>query len=148
MNSTGQNNGKLQDFDFIGEEHFSMEEMLKEAYLEGQKDLKRDIKNKLNKGLQTSAVTSSLFKEKLEDSGMKVKNMFLRISDLVEFECLAIISDENYFDQSKRWNAYAIARDLNQNLDDLEIKFSLLPFSEKIEQEKITSEGFYFKYAK
>lgn len=148
MEKTFENTTRLFDFDFIGDTHFSVDDMLEVAYLEGKNDFQKELKNQINNGLQTSAVTSSLFKEKLDDKKVCVKNMFLRILDFAEFECLVILSDKDYYEKSKRWAAYKIARELNENLDDIDIKFSLMPFSDKIESNKISSEGFYFKYAK
>jgi hypothetical protein len=73
--------------------------------------------------------------------------MFLRILDFAEFECLVVIADADYYDKKKRWGAYAISKILNNNIDEIDIKFSLMPFSEQIVGETITAEGFCFKYA-
>lgn len=137
---------KLFDFDFVGDDHFSYEDLLHQVYLQGKKDYEKELVSKLKNGLQTSALTSSLFREKLEAIGIKVTDMFLRIIDLSEFEALVVLSDEDYYVKDKRWNAYKISRNLNSTIDDLDIKFSLMPFSDKIVEDTIKSEGFFFKY--
>lgn len=138
---------KLLDFDFVGEEHFSLEDMLHNAYLEGKKDFQKELVQKLQKGLQHSAVTSSLFKEKLKDAEITVKDMFLRIVDFSDFECLVVIDDPDYYDKDKRWKAYGISRNINENIDDININFSLMPFSEEMSKDTMISEGFCYKYA-
>lgn len=138
--------GKLQDFNFVGDGHFSLEDMLHVAYLEGKKDYQKDLLNTVNQGLQTSAVTSSLFKEKLKSKDIQVIDMYLRVIDFSEFECLVIISDKDYYTKTKRWEAYNISRNLNASIDKVDIKFSLMPFSEEMKTDSISSEGFYFKY--
>lgn len=140
-------NPKLLDFNFVGDEdHFSYADMLHHAYLEGKKDFEKELVAKMQNGLQTSAMTSSLFKEKLKEQNIEVKDMYLRILDLTEFECLVLISDENYYTKEKRWNAYGIARNINSNIDEVDIKFSLMPYSEDLKKDSISSEGYCFKY--
>ena len=58
MTENSVNDPKLLDFNFVGDEYFSLEDMLHVAYLEGKKDYQKDLLNKVNQGLQTSAVTS------------------------------------------------------------------------------------------
>ena len=140
------NNPKLLDFNFVGDAHFSYEDMLHHAYLEGKKDFQKELISKMQNGLQTSAMTSSLFKEKLKDQNIEVKDMFLRILDLTEFECLVLLSDKDYFSKEMRWNAYAIARNLNNKIDEIDIKFTLMPYSDDIRKDIISSEGYCFKY--
>lgn len=140
------NKTKLTDFDFVGEGHFSFDDMLHLAYLEGQKDFQKDLIKKLERGLQTSAGFSSLYREKLKDLEIEVEDMFLKILNFDEFECLVLLSDKDYYEKSKRWVAYNISRELNESIGDINILFSLMPHSDKVEQDKITSEGFHFKY--
>lgn len=146
MTENSINNPNLLDFNFVGDEHFSFEDMLHHAYLEGKKDFQKELISKMQNGLQTSALTSSLFKEKLKEQKIEVKGMFLRILDLSEFECLVILDDKHYYTKDLRWKAYSIARNLNNNIDEVNIKFSLMPYSEDLKNDKITSEGYCFKY--
>jgi len=146
MTDNSVNDPKLLDFNFVGDEHFSFEDMLHHAYLEGKKDFQKELISKMQNGLQTSAMTSSLFKEKLKEQNIEVKDMFLRILDLTEFECLVLISDKAYYSKEMRWSAYNIARNLNNRIDEIDLKFSLMPYSEYIKKDTITSEGYCFKY--
>ena len=143
---SSDSNAKLMDFSFVGDQHLSIDEMLHIAYLEGQKDFKKDIIKMIENNLQTSAGFSSLFLKKLEEKSIEVKDMFLRILDFTEFECLVLMSDKDYYTKDKRWEAYNISRNLNESIDNINIKFSLMPYSDELKSDTIASEGFYFKY--
>ncbi|WP_438423066.1 hypothetical protein [Aquimarina macrocephali] len=117
-----------------------------DAYLKGKSEMDRKIKEKIITGLQTSAMTSNLVYEKLKNIKVDIKEMYLRLVDLDSYESLVIISDEDYYDKTKRWDSYKIARQLNSNIDDLDIAFLFMPSSDSINYDIINSEGFLFKY--
>lgn len=136
----------LIDFNTVGE-NILPDEII-DAYLAGKKHFVKEIKEKITHGLQTSAVASGLFKLKLDQISINVKDMYLRINDLEDFESLVIIEDKDYYDKEKRWKVYDISREVNKGLSELNINFSLMPFSDDIKDELITSEGYIFKYGK
>lgn len=137
----------LVDFELIGNEHFDISDLLHEAYLEGKKDYQKELKEKIQSGLQISAAVTSLFRSKLQELGTNVTDMFLRVEGFKEFEALVVIEDAQYYDKVKRWNAYNLAKTLNDGIDELDLNFSLMPHSENLQPDIIKSEGFYFKYA-
>jgi len=147
MSETAENRGsRLIDFDFIGNS-FNQEDMLG-AYLEGRKDVQKEIESLIKNRLQTTAISSSLLREKLREILVNVRDMYLRIVDLKNFECLVIIDDEDFYNKEKRWDAYKAGRNVNDSIDDIDLTFSIMPFSENLLKDKITAEGFYFKYVK
>lgn len=126
---------------------FTADEVLN-AYFNGKDSVLKDFKELINNGLQLSSVSSNYLFEKLKNESIKIEGMYLRFVTPKEFDTLVIISDEDYYNKEKRWNAYKYAREINQSIDNISLNFSFIPYSDEIDNSIIASDGFAFKYDK
>jgi tRNA splicing endonuclease len=126
---------------------FTADEVLN-AYFKGKESVMKELKELIKSGLQLSSVSSNYLFEKLKNEAIKVEGMYLRFVTPKEFDTLVIISDEDYYNKEKRWNAYKYAREINKSIDDLSLNFSFIPHSDEIDNSIIASDGFVFKYDK
>ncbi len=118
------------------------------AYSDGKDALKNQIKDSLNNGLQISSMSSNYLFEKLKNKGVEIVSMYLRILNFNEFDSLVVVKDPDYYDKTKRWDIYAIAKEINSGIDSIDLNFSFMPESDQIDDELISSEGFVFEYDK
>lgn len=126
---------------------FTADEVLN-AYFKGKESVMKELKELIKSGLQLSSVSSNYLFEKLRNEEIKVEEMYLRFVTPKEFDTLVIISDEDYYNKEKRWNAYKFAREINKSIDDFSLNFSFIPHSDEIDNANIASDGFVFKYDK
>lgn len=125
--------------------NFTADDVLN-AFFSGKDSILKELKEQINTGLQLSSISSNYLFEKLKNESINIQGMYLRFVTPKEFDTLVIIADEDYYDKNKRWNAYNYAREINQNLADISLNFSFIPFSEEIDNSIIASDGFAFKY--
>ena len=139
---------QLLDFKYIGETY--NEDDLIDAYLSGksvgENEYETKLKSHIYNGLQSAALTANLFKERLNTISIQVIDMYLRITGVDEFECLAIMQEKDYYNKDKRWKSYEVSKVINNAVSEFNLSFSLIPFSEELRTDVITSDGFYFKY--
>lgn len=126
---------------------FTADEVLN-AYFKGKSSVMKELKEIIKTGLQLSSVSSNYLFEKLRNEEIKVEEMYMRFVTPKEYDTLVIISDEDYYNKEKRWNAYKYAREINKSIDDLSLNFSFIPHSDEIDNSIIASDGFVFKYEK
>lgn len=126
---------------------FTADEVLT-AYTKGKDSVENQIKKQIFNGLEVSSVSSSYLWEKLKSLSIEIIDMYLRISDVDEFDSLVVLKDKDFYNKEKRWKAYEIAQELNSGIKQLDIKYSFMPMSEYIDVNLIFSEGFVFKYDK
>lgn len=131
----------------VVDDQFTADEVLN-AFFQGKESVMKEVKELIKSGLQLSSVSSNYLFEKLKNETIKVEGMYLRFVSLKEFDTLVIISDEDYYNKEKRWNAYKYAREINKSIDDFTLNFSFIPQSDEIDNLIIASDGFVFKYDK
>lgn len=131
----------------VVDDQFTADEVLN-AFFQGKESVMKEVKELIKSGLQLSSVSSNYLFEKLKNETIKVEGMYLRFVSPKEFDTLVIISDEDYYNKEKRWNAYKYAREINKSIDDFTLNFSFIPQSDEIDNLIIASDGFVFKYDK
>ena len=145
MIESSKNDLNLLDFGIIGEE-LSISELLHSSYVRGKEDFQKEIETDFQKNLQSAAHYSSLLKSKLIESGISVKDMYLKFLKFNTFQSLVVLDSKDFYDKTKRWDAYKIAETINNTNSRIDLTFSFMSHSDDLMVENIASDGFIFRY--
>lgn len=135
---------------FSGDEMIDAYFLGKKAGIEAGWDEKFQIIAKQFKAnIETAVeVSESLYKEASE-LGIGLKSIQLKSEGLSKFTALFIV-DSNDFVSDKFLDVYKISRKLNghKSNPDIYISFLFTPYSDKLNQDCLTADGYFLNYAK
>lgn len=131
---------------------FSADKVI-DAYMKGkkfQKDAEEKEMMSFIKGNFSKAVKLSeqLYKF-ITDNNLTIKDTMLRMKDPFIFDAVYIISKDSYFSDKFR-DIYKKSIELKSrnNNESFNLSFTFMPFSKKINNERLRSDGFYSRDGK
>jgi hypothetical protein len=137
---------------WITEDTYTANQMI-DTYLQGVKDGKDEVFNKLRKLFRTNLKNATEISENLaidaKSKRVNFKSIHLRADDIYNFTVLFIIEKEDFLNEKFK-KVLKVAR--NNKVEALKenfyINFNFVPFSANLNEKSILADGYFLKYDK
>lgn len=133
-------------------EYFTQDELI-DAYLKGKEEQKSEnqkiLLEKLEKNIKQAQKIVETIVEKINKGGLKLFKSYLRINDIIKYDAIFDVSLDD-FTSSDFELIYDFSRELKKDLntDTFNINFTFMPHTKDLNEKRIESDGFIFKYEK
>ena len=130
---------------------FSADELI-DAYFKGKKDLIDDttkvLFEKFSKNLALAKKVSEELFESLKKENYNCKYVLLKALNVTNFENLFIIKKSDFISDRFR-EVYRQSREKKAKINNqtFNLSFSFMPYSEKINENRLLTDGYILKYA-
>ncbi len=123
------------------------------AYLQGRRDQSIERENvlteKFNENLDKAKKISSKFYGILKDKGITCKHILLRPNKITEFESIFVVDKNDYVSpQFEDIYKLAILEKTQENSDTFHFTFIFIPYSENLNRDKLSTDGYILEYVK
>lgn len=130
---------------------FSADELI-DAYFKGKKDLldetKKVLIEKFSKNIDLAKKVSEEFFEALKKENYSCKYVMLKALNVTNFENIFIIKKSDFISDRFR-EVYRQSREKKAKINNqtFNLSFSFMPYSEKINEKRLRTDGYILKYA-
>lgn len=144
---------KLQPTSEKGEKESYSADTVINAYLRGREDEnienQKILSEKFNENLDKAMALSSTFSNTLSGKNIKCKLVLLRPETITEFESIFIIDEKDYISpQFEEIYRLAISEKTKINSDTFHFSYIFIPYSESLNRDKLSSDGYVLEYVK
>ncbi len=123
------------------------------AYFKGRRDQKIErekvLLEKLKENLNKAKKLSSDFFDILKKKNISCKHVLLRPKQITEFESVFIVSKKDYISPKfEEIYKLSISKKTRVNSDTFHFSYIFIPYSQNINREKLSSDGYILEYVK
>ncbi len=124
-----------------------------DAYFQGRRDEKIEneeiLFEKWQKNLNKAKKLSADFTDILENKKIKCKHVLLRPKKITEFESIFIVPKIDYISPKfEEIYKLSISKKTKGNSDTFHFSYTFIPYSQNINREKLSSDGYILEYVK